>query len=195
VTWLSRSTVAALLAIAVLALSAPAEAQRADVRDRARDVWGVFYSDDATVPMGTVPNADLTRLVVRHGQSAVTAKATYTELAQGVSTRMWLDLDLRTDQGARYVVEVYAYDQLETAGVLITVPDVGEVACPDAVGAVDLEHDQLSVRVPRTCLASPTWVEFRGRVVSSVYKGGAYWDDAFTARAQNHRWSQQLAAG
>ena len=183
---------AALLGLAVLASAAPADAQRPDVRDGSGDVWGRFYSGGGTVPMGSVPNADLTRLVVRHSQTEITAKATYTDLAQGVSTRMWLNLYLRTDQDQRYLVEVSSYDQLEQADVAITMPDGSVIACPEAVGAVDLKREQLSVRVPRTCLASPAWLQFRGQAVSFVYKGGSYWDAAFTAKAQNRRWSDRL---
>ena len=167
--------------VLMVALSSPAAAESWSAPDPTDDVHRYHYDNgvsgcevDDGIEEPTTPKLDITRLGVRHRSSGVRIRVTYADVpAKG---RLRSSFRLRTAAGeyglyvdARYFLEGEslfiwrAPDPEPPCGTGSTEPDT--IHCRHARARYAVDRDRLTIRVPRHCLAEPTWV----RVSASTY--------------------------
>lgn len=196
-----RSTVrraAAVIGIAstFTALSVTgAHAQETRLVDTRGDVWASVQSAETyavdferTLDAGY---ADITRVVIRHGNRNVMVRARYVDLRRNGNTQT-LDVAMRTDEGQR-----------RWGGVVITSGfwrgDSGIVrgrALMDCgvTHRVDYANDTITVSFPRTCLSNPRWVQFQ---VSNTWEDDDSFlmENAHNDRAATRGWTPRVRRG
>lgn len=175
--------IAGALALAA-GLTAPAHAARYTYADATGDVStesctfefeGPEPTEECTE--GTDPaaaNGDITRVVIRHAPRTVVIRTHYRELTRSGS--VWIGA-IRTNEGVRREV---IWDG-DTGRVIVFARDGRRVRC-GVERTVDAAANVIEVRVPRTCLSRPRWVEVGvGHVRFQVDEDGA----GFTAGADD----------
>ena len=97
---------AALLIAAIIAAPAPAQAERAEVPDKAGDVFSPEGANGWTAE-GSRPNTDLRRVLVRHETRRVFVKAKYANLKKDIADEITFHAYLRTDDRTLFHVLVH----------------------------------------------------------------------------------------
>ena len=159
---------ASAVAVSVLAPAASASAQKLVVADAAGDSWQEVYHDDQDptyVEAGSQPNADITKVVVRHGSRAVTLRTKYAELVKGDDMLMGL-AKIRTNEGAKRIVFGFRAPGMGTDVGMFN--RRGDVRCRGLAMRPDWAADAIDIVVPRACLSKPRWVQVVVGAVSST---------------------------
>jgi hypothetical protein len=167
-----------LLAILLAASTAPAQAERAVVRDKSGDVWLTSGHGDYA-KAGTQVNTDLTRTRVAHHKRFVVITADYVKLKKGVSESIEFDAALRTNGSRGYFLLNVEEDWLgEWTSYQLFGWARGQVDCDGLTGRTRFGADTLEVRIPRSCLGHPRWIRFQGKTSSVIEDEGIYIDNA-----------------
>lgn len=142
-------------------LTAPAHAARYAYDDATGDVSAetCTFELDGEEPAeecteGTDPqaaNGDITRVVIRHAPRKVVIRTHYRELTRAGS--LWVG-GIRTNEGVRREV---IWDG-DSGRMLVFARDGRRVRC-GAERTVDAAAEVIEIRVPRSCLSRPRWVE------------------------------------
>ena len=142
-------------------LTAPAHAARYTYADATGDVSTESCTIDFEGPEpaeecteGVDPeaaNGDITRVVIRHAPRTVVIRTHYRELTRAGS--VWIGW-IRTNEGVRREV---MWDG-DTGQMTVFARDGRKVRC-GVERTVDAAAETIEVRVPRSCLSRPRWVE------------------------------------
>lgn len=195
---MSFLVVAALLGAALLSTASRADDEGALpsqvlLRDGPGDVWQEDLRSGARSRVGAVPTADVTRARVVHGHYAV-------------RVRMWF-VDLRRAGSAVYTVRMltggrlgYALVDIEAAkGQWRGSPHFSawwndNIECTRLTHGIDYAADVVTIRIPRNCLRTPSWV--RVRLDSSMSSDAPvdYYDNPHNHRF-SHPYTERLHRG
>jgi hypothetical protein len=204
---LARALIAGSLIAAGLSLSAPAMAERAVHRDAEDDVVANAFSDIAQAPISGYPEADVKKLVVRHGHARVVMKVTVEDLK--MRTFVYALFALRLD-GNRTDVTI-----LKKKGKPTKVDYYfnGRSTCRGLRKSLDRDLDQISISIPRRCLNNPSVVQVAAVTLTSdltvaalndietdeELAGHFFGDDALrdgsTRRQERLTWGPELRRG
>lgn len=164
---------ALVAAAAVVLLPAAATAATVTIDDATDDTYLAKYdeaSDTTTYePAGSQGNVDLDVVVVKHTARNVVATARYADLRRSGNRFMYL-LRLRTNEGIKRDVTVDTMMAGWKGGVSFGKPNGAELKCQGLGFAIDYAADTVSVKVPRSCLSKPRYVE--------AFTAGAGFSDA-----------------
>ena len=189
---------AALAALVVLTLAAPASAARVHTADETGDV----YSKDAEgawSSVGTRTNVDVVSSAVRHGDSRVRGAVTYDDLVED-DDRIVVPVRLHVSTGETFLMRVVAgsEDRDGTATLLRytgTGADVERVACQGMDHSVSYADERVVVSAPRACLGRPTWVRYGGTVRTVDSEGLTFTDALLSADPVNDLYSERIRRG
>lgn len=178
---LRRSWVLAVLAVALTATSADAEAW--GHRDARGDAFHVIYRDDGSA-VTTVDRAnqssDITRLVVRHARHAVLVDLHLRDLRPtGDSNAV---VRVMTDRTRYQALATYSSDD---PGSVRLVRGRHDVACSRMRARFVPQLDSVRLRFPRTCLERPREIRVRAMFRWWDSPGESFYDEALAVRTDD----------
>jgi len=182
--------------------TSPAAAERVVIPDGSGDAWKSVGEDEFT-HVGTAPNTDLTQTRVSHRARYVVIRAAYEALQKGAPEEFELRAFLRAPHpnGTRRYVAYARADgpKGHTKYYLAHYRDGVLMDCEGLTGRTRFGTDVLTVRVPRSCLGHPRWVQFQGAAYSYTEEG-SFNDDAqrkapFSTSLRPKAWTRRLARG
>jgi hypothetical protein len=192
--WVWR-TLVALLALATASVIAvpPASAERAHWSDPSGDgwTWGDRGDDETRpYPIGGVMNADIASVSVRHRRYALTIRTTFHRLERPTDPdyQEWeghfgFEAVIRTNEGVRRNLHSgwrWFYGPIgEDLG--LSNREGRAVACT-MTNSTDWEAKTMYVRIPRSCLSRPRWVQ----VAVGAKTWGIYVDPVDDARTTKY---------
>lgn len=145
--------------------------------DLSRDVMGGPMDAAAPSPTPAVANADVTRVRVTHGQSAVVVRV---KTRAAVPKANWLVV-LKVKTPTR-VYDVQSGRLFGTSTESLSRrPEHTDIECTTTT-TVDRPHRLVVLRIPRTCLKDPRWVRV-GAGVATFARGKAFVDDGLVRGA------------
>lgn len=192
------------LAVACLALvAAPfvsmgvAHAQNVSLVDGRGDMWRLDESQ-STETLTAAPqhvNGDVRRVTVRHRTHALLVRARFVDLRRS-GEAVGLGGDIRTNEGLRRSFSVFGVRHHWRALVELDRRNGDAVDCA-ITSSIDYAVDVIEVRIPRSCLDDPRWVQLQigGIHIAGGDVGGFYIDDAQTDRANTKSWTPRLRVG
>ncbi|MGN6577260.1 MAG: hypothetical protein ACTHKG_16425 [Nocardioides sp.] len=190
---------AAALLVPAGALAAPAGAATLSIGDATGDTYLGHYdeaSDTTTYePAGWQVNVDLEKVVVKHKGRVVVAKASYTDLVRSGQQFMYA-LRLRTNEGLKRDVNVDTMFTGPKGEVSLSRPNGNEVTCRGLSHDIDYAADTVTVRVPRSCLSAPRWVQVFTAAIGFSDTGDFYIDHGHMADMKEKVvWSDRIRKG
>ena len=194
--------VRAALVVSAAALVLPASAASAatmTIGDATGDTYLGHYdeaSDTTTYePAGSQVNVDLEKVVVKHKNRVVVAKASYTDLARSGQQFMYA-LRLRTNEGLKRDVNVDTMFTGPKGEVSLSKPNGNEVRCRGLSHDIDYAADTVTVEVPRSCLSAPRWVQAFTAAIGFSDTGDFYIDHGhMAAMKEKVVWSDRIRKG
>jgi hypothetical protein len=191
---------AALVAAAtVVLLPVAASAASLSIDDATGDTFLAKYDESTDTstyePSGSQVNVDLDEVVVRHTARKVTATARYADLKRNDKQFMYL-LRLRTDEGLKRDVTVDTLFSGWNGAVDLTKPNGDPVKCRGLDLAIDYAADTLTVKVPRSCLSNPRYVEAFTVAAGFSEAGDQYIDHGhMSGMKEKVVWSDRIRKG
>ena len=191
---------AALLIAAIIAAPAPAQAERAEVPDKAGDVFSPEGANGWTAE-GSRPNTDLRRVLVRHETRRVFVKAKYANLKKDIADEITFHAYLRTDDRTLFHVLVHIDPHgLEDSYYLSRYATSTTVECEGIRGETRFGANTTMLTVPRRCLGNPKWVRFQGKAesyleVDGLFVDAAGWPGPKRQYATARPWTNRLERG
>lgn len=182
-------------------------AERAVHRDAVDDVVVNAFADIAQPPISGYPEADVKKLVVRHGRDRIVMKVTVEDLK--VRTFVLAIFGLRVD-GTRTDVTVFKNKGKPTKADYYF---AGKSTCRGLKKSLDQGLDQISISIPRRCLNNPSVVQGAAVTITSdltaaeldnietdeELAGHFFGDDALrngsTRREERMTWGPELRRG
>jgi hypothetical protein len=175
---LARAAVPALAGLALIAVPATAHAQTYRHTDARKDVVRVTDSADRHRLAPRVQDADITKVRFTHAGSTVTARLSLRKVTDRTN---YLVGSLRTPKGRFDVMAT-----VDTGEITLLTGSGRTVACADASVHASKPKDQVTLRIPRSCLGDPRWVRVGVGVVVVKSSAATYFaDDALRSRAIN----------
>ncbi len=192
----------AALVVSAAALVVPTGAAAAatlSIGDATGDTFLGQYdeaSDTTTYePAGAQGNVDLEKVVVKHKGRVIVAKASYTELARSGHQFMYA-LRLRTNEGLKRDVNVDTLFSGWKGEVTLARPNGNEVTCRGLSHAIDYAADTVTVKVPRSCLSAPRWVQVFTAAIGFSDSGDFYIDHGhMSGMKEKVVWSDRIRKG
>lgn len=193
----SRRTAAVVVCAAtVLALSAPAaHAQELTLTEGTGDVWVSSIDSPGFTHVDSSRHADVTRVRIGHGARRVVLTAKLVELAKRRYSIDGLRVQFRTNTGLRRDAMLSAQAGSRNGRVAFTSRTGKSLTCAIA-HKVDYVANTMMMSVPRSCLNSPRYVEFRSETSwmnDSTYK--VFVDNPHNDRAHFKGWSSRIRRG
>lgn len=151
-----RRLVAALSGalLAMVALAGPAYAEKWSIKDPAKDVVGACKDNECTPKVDpTRKYGDMLTTWATHGTTYLTVKTEFTDLGKPNKAAIWA-FSLKTDEDKIYKVQVGMDDEGDDITFLIRKGD--GVSCKNLSTTVNYDDNKIQVKVPRSCLSSPT---------------------------------------
>ncbi len=166
--------VAAAITLPLAGLAVPASAGPAEERisrvllgDPTGDVWAIGEGEDEQwESAGEAPTADVLGAVVRHGRHKVVVRMTFTNLRRVDPQSYSATIFSRREYGA---VFVSAGPGRWKGRHQLVDGSFGSVRCPNLDHSIDYVTEQVTVRVPRSCLGRPRWV--RVGIANFMFRG------------------------
>ncbi|NYD43446.1 hypothetical protein [Nocardioides panaciterrulae] len=187
-----RRRLAALLAPAVaaglmatpLAGTAPAAGaaaaehpSRAVFHDGRGDVWREDPKTETSVRLHHYPRADETRVVLRHGASAITVRARFVDLQPVGTHNFWVHLRTRAYQWDAVVMSTPGH----RASQRYFQGDDGAKRCVGFTRTISYSDNLVTMRIPNSCIHDARWVKLGlFNQLSYGKKGPTYYDNALT---------------
>lgn len=187
---------AAAAALLLTLAAAPAAAKDLTLTDEAGDVWTqkVGSTSWVTTSAAEAAEADVRKVLVRHGSTTVVVRAKITDITKS-GTGHSLVASFTTNEKVRRTVVLYT-TAANRAGRVAMYKGSAKV-CKDKVKrTVDYAKDTMTVRFPRGCLSAPRWL--RARVENgwgSDNDVAAYVDNPHNAQAGFTGWSARVYRG
>ncbi|HEX2174399.1 MAG TPA: hypothetical protein VHG70_00690 [Nocardioidaceae bacterium] len=183
-----RRLVSAAIVALVLALACSTGAYAATVSiiDARQDMWAL--TEDPRVRAPGQQLGDIRRTTIVHGPRAVSMRISFVELRRAGEWYTF-DAELRTNAGTWLFVTVWPYRQ-HWRGEL----DVSRRNC-GVTRRVDYGQDVLKLRIPRTCLNGPRWVQAR---VTSLHQRSSdltVFGDSAHSVGPRASWSSRVRRG
>lgn len=186
-------TVAAVMAFALAPVGA-ASAQTVSVSDGSSDTWQVSW--DIHVPgsetytqVGSVPNADVTKMTVSHTRKLIEVTATYVDLVHDDDYQPEIGEWFRLDDGTGAMLTLSVEDSWRKPEVFFVKRSVDgpwaarqRSRCVGVTSKMDFKRDTWTTTLPTSCLGAPRWVQFHGKTGS----GGALDDDGIQTYFQDN---------
>jgi hypothetical protein len=178
---------------AVLLAAAPASAAKLVIKDATGDVW---HDGSSYTEAGTVANADLKKVVVRHTRKVVVLKGTYTDLKKSDDLK-WFVMFLRTNEKRRRFALVRTTPAKPQGVHMLTNMSADNLKCAGVTHEIDYALNTITLSLPRTCLSNPRWVQAQGGAVlsESMVADEAYVDDMATTGPEPKTWSKRVWVG
>lgn len=175
-----------------LALSTPAaQAQELTLSDGTRDVWVSSTDSPGFTHVDSSKHADIRWVQVRHGATGVVLTAKLVELTkQGAEVAFFVQF--RTNTGLRRDARLSGRLGDRSGSVTFTSRTGQPLKCTIA-HKIDYAANTMMVSVPRGCLNSPRYVEFRSETSwmnDSTYK--VFIDNPHNAKAEFTGWSNHV---
>lgn len=120
---------------------------------------------------------DVTRTVLANRDKNVTAKITFAELKKVARSSLRMSLKIRTNESLSRVIMVTAKDGVWAGKTKITTSAGTPVTC-DVSTTIRYDTKKITVRVPRSCLSNPKWVQIKASVQTVAPDETRYLDDA-----------------
>jgi hypothetical protein len=194
------STVGLLLAILVAASTSPAHAQRVTVDDDKGDVWSFAGTPGDYTHDGSIKNADLDELQMRHRDRDLVVRAHYVELKKKVSTAMNFWFYVRTDQRETFEVRLQIWGRDGSSSAHIgDYWTTEQIDCAALRNRIRFGANTVRVRVPRSCIGDPRWIKVQSKA-EAWYDDDSYMDTAGVSGpkdryASRKPWTRRLVAG
>lgn len=187
----SRTTLAVLgLSVASWCITRPATADSLSWTDGSGDMWKT-YDLEEWEPAPLHKNGDVTDVTVRHGQWAVRIEEQFVRLDAGGGGLTFVGR-IQTSAGWTRRFEVVA-ERGAWSGESFLSRRNGDFAQCRITHGIHYEDDALDVRVPRSCLGGPDWVQV---TVADSHAGKAYFADDGNGFGRDFltTWSPKIAA-
>lgn len=189
---------AAAAALLLTVAAAPAAAKDLAVTDEAGDVWTMNLTSGSdtweTTSAAEAAEADVRRLLVRHGSTMVVVRAKIADITKS-GTGHSLVATFTTNEKVRRVV-VLTTTASNRSGKAMMLKGSTKVCVGKVRRTVDYVKNTMTVRFPRGCLSSPRWV--RARVETGWGSDGyvaAYKDNPHNDKAGFTGWSSRVYRG
>lgn len=186
---------AACALVVSVSVAGPAAAEQQRINDPKGDVFRVAENGtEGEEPLGSVPNTDVTRSVVRHSKHAVKISVKYVKLKKNASAFISYDAELRVPRQGVYHALILVDPSVKTAAINFTDSHYTTLDCVNAVAVVHPDEGRVLARVPRSCLGDPAWIRFGGAALS-LAKAGAKKSFVDNALANGGQLTGKLYAG
>lgn len=175
-----RTAAAAGAAVLGLSIAAPAQAARYVHTDPAGDVVECPLDSDCSAPTTATTQApDVRTFRVKHAARRVVIFASFTDLARSSDLTGYL-AQIRTNEGVRRDAAVFTEGR--SVGKDFSRPNGDTVRCSGFERTVDYTANTVVMRIPRSCLSRPRWVQV-GYGAFTVGGGVGRFDEALVAGA------------
>ena len=157
-----------ILALLTLAIGVPVAAQGAVVTivDARGDVWREA-ADGTLVKADGEHRVDILRTRIQHTDRALVVRTKVDRLARE-GRQLGLAMRVRTNDGTRRLVQLDASRRIGWRGQTVIGGRAGAVECRTS-HTIDYANDVMMVRIPRSCLGNPRWVQ---ATLVTVFLGG-----------------------
>ena len=145
--------------LAVLTLASPAYAEKWSIKDPAHDVFGFCKSGEDCPKRGPDPSrtyGDMLTTWATHGTTYLTVKTEFADLGKPNKSAVWA-FSVKTNEDKIYKVQVWMDDDGASITFLIRKGD--GVSCSKLSTTLNYGEEKLQVKVPRSCLSSPSKVK------------------------------------
>jgi hypothetical protein len=153
--------------------------------DPSGDIWDFDMKDGG--PPQRLPrdwrDGDVRRVWIRHGKAAMTLRVSFLDLDRGGGSmnQLLLKVALRTNEGVRRNLEL-GWEDLPAGSERLSMSDQHSMAVPcRTAGSIDWITNKADVRVPRSCLSEPLWVQVAVRAEAVFNNYSLHWDDGLAA--------------
>jgi hypothetical protein len=139
---------------------------------------------------------DLAITNVQHRRRAVVVEATYFEMKRTVM-EFYLELGIIAQKGpdgnGLFYRSMTVVDPDHRAGSQSLTGVNGAVDCPGMQHDVDYVENTVDIRIPRTCVDTPRWIQFSASAFKAGRPGGSWYaDDGLTAETPHGEFSSRL---
>jgi hypothetical protein len=199
------AVVVAAATTALLLPSASAFAASETLNDSAKDTYKLVEDDSpkgySYEPANLTLNTDLDKVVVKHTAKRVEIVSTFFTLKKDDSVVPIVFAAIRTDTDATYGAQtraikgpegwqLYSFFYLENAG------SRRGTTCAGFKTEIDWVADQMSLSIPRSCMADPTWVQVKSGAGSHrVSNDSDYYDNAHHSKGNEKGWTDRIKKG
>jgi hypothetical protein len=197
--------VVALVALCLIPFSASAVAHAESVSsltliDERGDMWVVGPEEGPPVAAPRQRRGDIRRTIIRHGAHAVTVRTRFSELSRKPQGH-FLVVVLRTNTGVLrdvYIVAGQFSRPPDWRGYVVVERRNGRPVDCAAAHNINYTTNVMRLRVPRSCLQDPRWVQAKVFYTGVYGKGGTFalkehFDNAHNAGSQATGWTRHIA--
>jgi len=182
----------AAVALAPLLIAGAAQAKSLTWTDGSGDMWRLSEDLDEWTPAPEQSNGDVTKVRVAHRAHAVLVRQVFVVLAR-TGTQHDLVGRIRTNTGLTRQFEIQAEKGFWDGELMLTTVSGRHVRC-DATHTLDYFTDSATLRVPRSCLDDPRWIQVK---LANAHFGKEVWAD--NGQGPGHAflrtWSDKIRQG
>ena len=164
-----RKLLVPLLALLTLTIGVPVAAQGAvlDIVDARGDVWREA-ADGSLVKAEGEQRADILRTRIQHTDRALVVRTKLGRLARE-GRQVGMAMRIRTNDGTVRFVQLEAGRRIGWRGLTTLTTRRGAALQCRTSHTIDYGNDVMAVRIPRSCLGNPRWVQ---ATLVTVFFGG-----------------------
>jgi hypothetical protein len=186
-----RLVVCTLATVATLAMPVAAQGATLNLVDARGDVYR-DVAKGAPKPAPGERSADIVRTKIVHAQRAVVVRTQLVRLNRE-GTALGMSMRVRTNEGLYREVDVFALRPRWRGGVDVMKRNGSSAECTTA-HRFNYARDYIAVRIPRSCLGDPRWVQ--ATVMSfSAARQRFLLDNPHNDTARLNVWSSRIRRG